>query len=135
MKRVLAAAAVLGFVVVVAPAAAKDKFGYSHDYVDEIKYGNGHILVRLASHKKKGEYGCGDPYYKITHEALGPAFEEVVRIVTQAATYGAKISLLVEECEGEDKEGASVVTEVKIDFSEDHDGPGYGGERRGSHRQ
>ncbi len=134
MKRRLAAAAVLGSVIVAAPAAAEDKFGYTHDYVDEIKYGNGHILVRLASHKKKGEYGCGDPYYKITHEALGPNFQQVVSIVTKAAMHGAKISLLVEECEGEAKEGASIVSQLRVDFSDAHDGPGYDGERRGSYR-
>ena len=48
--------------------------------------------------------------------------------------HGAKISLLVEECEGEDKEGASIVSEVRIDYS-DHGGSGYGDGRRGSYRQ
>ena len=130
MKRFLTAAVLASTIALGGPASAEDKYGYTHDFVKEIRYGNDFVLVHLVKHTETGEYGCKDPYYKLRHEHFGANFEQVVTMITQAAMYGAKVGLLVTGCEGEEKDGPSIVKEVKVDFG----GYDHGGDRRGSYR-
>ncbi|MGI9383688.1 MAG: hypothetical protein ACR2PO_11080 [Methyloligellaceae bacterium] len=130
MKRFFTAAVLASAFALTGPASAEDKYGYTHDYVKEVRYGNGFVLVHLVKFKTKGEYGCKDPYYKLFHEHFGGNYEQVVSMVTQAAMYGAKIGFLVTGCEGEEKDGPSIVKEVKVDFG----GYDQSGDRRGSYR-
>lgn len=128
MKSLLAATLVS--IIALSPAAhAEDKAVYTSDIIEKIHFSKDQVRLILSKHKKTGEYGCKDPHYVIGVEAFGHTFGQVVQIVTDAAVNHAEIGLQVASCSGEDKEGASIVTEVKFELHRD----GY--DRPGSYRQ
>lgn len=128
MKSLLAATlvSIIGFSAV---AHAEDKAVYTNDVIEKIHFSKDQVSVILSGHKKKGEFGCKDPHYVIGVEAFGHTFGQVVQIVTDAAVNHAQIGLQVASCSGGDKEGASIVTEVKFELHRDN----Y--DRPGSYRQ
>ncbi len=108
-----------------AAAQAEDKAVYTSDIIEKIHFSKDQVSVILSGHKTKGEFGCKDPHYVIGVEAFGHTFGQVVQIVTDAAINQAEIGLQVASCSGDDKDGASIVTEVKFDLSRDaYDRPG-----------
>lgn len=128
MKSLLAATlvSIIGFSAV---AQAEDKAVYTNDVIEKIHFSKDQVSVILSGHKKKGEFGCKDPHYVIGVEAFGHTFGQVVQIVTDAAVNHAQIGLQVASCSEGDKEGASIVTEVKFELHRDN----Y--DRPGSYRQ
>lgn len=128
MKSLLAATMIS--IIAFSPAAlAEDKAVYTSDVIEKIHFSKDQVSLILSGHKKKGEFGCKDPHYVIGVEAFGHTFGQVVQIVTDAAVNHAQIGLQVASCSGEDKEGASIVTEVKLELHRDN----Y--DRPGSYRQ
>lgn len=124
MKSLLAATMIS--ILALSPAAlAEDKAVYTSDVIEKIHFSKDQVSLILSGHKKKGEFGCKDPHYVIGVEAFGHTFGQVVQIVTDAAVNHAQIGLQVASCSGGDKEGASIVTEVKFELhSDNYDRPG-----------